>query len=209
VVLGLSLYDLFLGSLAIFAGLGVVLVLLMVFPQVIVGQIDRWARRLAPRHPKMSARLAKLHGTLDQAHASLARFNTPRGWLAAVLCTIISGPSHANKLLAGYVALRAIGITPNFVDVLLLQTLVTFLLYFAPTPGGSGVAEVTSAAVLSIYVPRELLPIYTLIWRMILSYYTLGAGFLIFSHWVRKGLKGIALDEPETADAPVEAGAAG
>ena len=63
-----------------------------------------------------------------------------------------------NKLLAGYVALRALGIHANFVDILLLQTLVMFLLYFAPTPGASGIGEVLSAAVMSSYVPRELTP---------------------------------------------------
>ncbi|MEO8227181.1 MAG: hypothetical protein ABI637_07095, partial [Gemmatimonadota bacterium] len=63
--------------------------------------------------------------------------------------------------------------------------------YFAPTPGASGIAELMSAAVMSVYVPRELTPIYTLVWRMILSYFTIAFGFFIFSGWVRKGLKGI------------------
>ena len=43
---------------------------------------------------------------------------------------------------------------------------------------------------MSVYVPRELTPIYILIWRLILSYFTLGFGFLVFSGWVRRGLKG-------------------
>ena len=44
---------------------------------------------------------------------------------------------------------------------------------------------------MSIYVPRALTPIYTLIWRLILSYCTIAFGFFVFSSWVRKGLKGI------------------
>jgi hypothetical protein len=40
-------------------------------------------------------------------------------------------------------------------------------------------------------VPRALTPIYTLIWRLILSYCTIAFGFFVFSSWVRKGLKGI------------------
>ena len=128
---------------------------------------------------------------IDQAHESLVAFNSPRGWLALFWATILSGPSHANKLLAGYVALRALGIHTNFVDILLVQTLVMFLLYFAPTPGASGVGEVLSAAVMSSYVPRELTPIYILIWRLTLSYFTLAFGFLVFSSWVRRGLKGV------------------
>jgi uncharacterized membrane protein YbhN (UPF0104 family) len=48
---------------------------------------------------------------------------------------------------------------------------------------------VLSAAVMSSYVPRELTPIYILIWRLILTYFTLAFGFLVFSSWVRQGLK--------------------
>ena len=48
-----------------------------------------------------------------------------------------------------------------------------------------------SAAVMSSYVPRELTPIYILLWRLTLTYFTLGFGFLVFSSWVRRGLKGI------------------
>jgi uncharacterized protein (TIRG00374 family) len=135
--------------------------------------------------------LEKLRSGIDQAHESFVAFNSPRGWLALFWATILSGPSHANKLLAGYVALRALGIHANFVDILLVQTLVMFLLYFAPTPGASGIGEVLSAAVMSSYVPRELTPIYILIWRLSLSYFTLAFGFLVFSSWVRRGLKGV------------------
>src|SRR6266566_2308303 len=51
-------------------------------------------------------------------------------------------------------------------------------------------AELTSAAVMSIYVPRELTPSYTLIWRFINSYATVIAGSLIFWYWLRSGLIG-------------------
>ena len=84
-----------------------------------------------------------------QTHESVIAFNSPRGWLTLVWATLLSAPSHANKLLAGYVALRTLGLHANFVDILLVQTLVMFLLYFAPTPGASGIGEVLSAAVMS------------------------------------------------------------
>ena len=190
-VLGLSLYDLFLGSLGIFAGLGVVMVVVMVFPGLVRDLIHRLIRWAGKRHQKVAGRLHKLEEGIEQAHGSLVKFNTPKGWLSLAWAVVISGPSHANKLLAGYVALRAVGIEAHFVDVLLLQTLITFLLYFAPTPGASGIAEVLSAAVMSVYVPREIVPLYTLLWRLTLSYWTIGFGAWVFSTWVRAGLKGM------------------
>ncbi len=202
-VLGLSLYDLFLGSLAIFAGLGVLLVVVIIFPRIATKLIERVATRIGQRNESVARRLTGLQAGLEQAHASLRHFNTAKGWLAVGIATVVSGPSHANKLLSGYVALRAIGIEAQFVDVLLLQTLITFLLYFAPTPGASGIAEILSAAVMSIYVPRELVPLYTLLWRLVLSYYTIAFGFMVFSTWVRKGLKGIEQNPiPTTAARP-------
>ncbi len=198
-VLGLSLYDLFLGSLTVVAGIGLLMAVVIFFPRAVAGLIHRAAEAMGRRSRRVADRLERLREGIDEMHAIVVAFNSPRGWLAVFLATVISGPSHANKLLAGYVGMRALGLHANFVDILLVQTLVMFLLYFAPTPGNAGIGEVLSAAVMSSYVPRELTPIYILIWRLILTYFTVAAGFVVFSRWVRQGLKSIdraALAEP-------------
>ena len=195
VVLGISLYDLFLVSLSIFVITFALMVMVIIWPKALHAMLRGIIRFVGQRIKRLTGKLEQLEAGIDQAHDAMAKFNTPRGWLALFWATVISGPSHANKLLAGYVALRAIGIEAHFVDVLLLQTLITFLLYFfAPTPGGSGIAELLSAAVMSIYVPRPLTALYTIIWRLIISYYTILGGSIIFSAWVRNGLKGIEQD---------------
>ncbi len=198
-VLGLSLYDLVLGSLTIVGSIGVLMALVIFAPRLVRDLIHRAAEAIGRRSKRVAVRLERLRTGIDEAHLSVVAFNSPRGWLAIFWSTVLSAVSHANKLLAGYVALRAIGIHANFVDILLLQTLVMFLLYFAPTPGASGIGEVLSAAVMSSYVPRELTPIYILIWRLTLTYFTLAFGFVVFSGWLRQGLKSIdqgALAEP-------------
>ena len=45
-----------------------------------------------------------------------------------------------------------------------------------------------SATVMSIYVPRTLLPSYILIWRFINSYATVAFGSFLFWRWMRSGL---------------------
>jgi hypothetical protein len=198
-VLGLSLYDLFRGSLTIIGAIGVLMAVVMLFPRFVRDQIHRLAGWVGRRSGRVSEQLERLTRGIDDIHRSVIAFNSPSGWLTLFWATILSAPSHANKLLAGYVALRALGLHANFVDILLVQTLVMFLLYFAPTPGASGIGEVLSAAVMSSYLPRELTPIYILLWRLILTYITLAVGFVVFSGWVRRGLKGVgqaALAEP-------------
>ena len=190
-VLGLSLYDLFKGSLTIVGGIGLLMAVVIFFPKFVARLIHLAAEAIGRRSSRVAERLERLRAGIDEAHQIVVAFNSPKGWLAVFWATVLSGPSHANKLLAGYVALRALGLHANFVDILLLQTLVMFLLYFAPTPGAAGIGEVLSAAVMSSYVPRELTPIYILVWRLILSYFTVAFGFLVFHRWVRRGLKSI------------------
>ncbi len=186
----LTLYDLFRLSLGGFVGLGLLILFLSIFPgvaariaRILVGWLEKRG------NPRLASRVQTVRDGIDRSHACLVAFFRGRGWLALAAAVPVSALAHANKLLAGYVVLRMLGIQVNFVDVLLLQTLISFLLYFAPTPGGSGLAEILSAAVMSIYVPRELIPSYILLWRLMLSYLTVGFGSIVFWRWL-KGTEG-------------------
>ena len=186
VLAGISLNDLFRASLGGFVTIGLVMLSFIVFP----GVARRIARRLVALferrdNEKLAARVETLRGGIDRAHESLVAFFRVRGWVALAGGVGLTSLAFANRLLAGYVVLRMLGIHAPFVDVLLLQTFIVFLLYFAPTPGGSGIAELVSAAVMSIYVPRELTPSYILLWRITVSYLTVGFGSLVFWHWLR------------------------
>jgi len=191
VFLGISLYGLFKTSLGVFCALGVVMLIAMVFPRWVRDGVHWLAQRIGRRSTRVAARMEQLREGIERGHECLVAFGSPRGWLALGWAILLSAPSHANKLLAGYIALRALGIPADFVEILLVQTLITFLLYFAPTPGGSGLAEVISTVVMSIYVPRALLPSYTLVWRFINSYATVIFGSFVFWSWLRRGLIGL------------------
>ncbi len=187
-VLGeITLYDLFSLSLAGFLTIGGFILFLVAFPDL--------ARRLAQAMvgllrsrggSKLGGRLQKLREGIDRSHECLVAFFRGRGWLYLAAAVLVTPLTFANRLAAGYVVLRMLGIHhAHFVDVILLQTLITFLLYFAPTPGGSGLAEVLSAAVMSIYVPRELTPSYILLWRFVVCYLTVAVGSVIFWGWLK------------------------
>jgi uncharacterized protein (TIRG00374 family) len=107
-------------------------------------------------------------------------FRTWSGLAQLFIGVLTSGLAHANRLIAGYVAMRALGVHANFFDVLIIQVIVSFLLYFAPTPGGAGAAEALSAAVMQVYIPSALLPAYTIIWRFTMSYATVIFGTFVF-----------------------------
>ncbi|HET7790153.1 MAG TPA: lysylphosphatidylglycerol synthase transmembrane domain-containing protein [Gemmatimonadales bacterium] len=190
VVLGITLYDLFAASLSIFVLIGIAMVFAMFFPRVLRDLVQRLAGRLEGSSKRIAARIDSLRDGINRAHECMLIFRSKRGWLSLFWAVLLSAPSHANKLLAGYVAMRVLGLQANFVDILLLQTLIAFLLYFTPTPGASGLAELLSAAVMSIYVPREQVPAYTILWRFINSYATVIFGSFLFWSWIRRGLVG-------------------
>jgi uncharacterized protein (TIRG00374 family) len=196
-LLGLSLFDLFVGSLAIFGGLGALFLFLVLFPGVARDLFHRLADRLGRKNQRVAKRLDGLRAGVDQAHAALVTYNTPRGWLALATGVLLTALAYSPRLLSGYVSLRVIGIEAQFVDVLLLQVLITFLLYFAPTPGASGIGEILSALVMQVYVPKGLVPLYTLFWRLFITYGTVVVGSLIFYSWVRKGLRSLEADGAE------------
>jgi len=181
-----TLYDLFRLSLGGFIAIGLVMILLFAFPELarrIGQQLVGWLQRR--RSPKMASRVNQLSEGVDRAHHCLVAFFRGKGWAALAAAVVLSSLAFGNRLAAGYVVLRALDIQAHFVDVILLQTLITFLLYFAPTPGGSGLAEVLSAAVMSIYVPRGLTPSYILLWRVITCYLTVAFGSFVFWRWLK------------------------
>ena len=198
ILLGVSVLDLFRASLSVFVGLAVVFLVLIVFPGRMRTLFERVTSRIGRRSPNLRARLERVQGGIDRAHECLIMFFRGSGWVALLGAVLLSAPTFGNRLLAGYVVLRALNIEAHFVDVLLLQTLITFLIYFAPTPGGSGLAEILGAALMSIYVPRELIPTYTVLWRFTTSYLTVGVGSAIFWYMLRRQL----VAPPDTAEVP-------
>lgn len=201
---GVTLYDVFRGSAAMFAAIGGAIVLMLAFPRLSARGLHAFADWLARhRGGPMAERVEAFRGGIDRMHdCVVAYFRTPMGWLQMFTGVLTSGLAHANRLLAGYVAMRALGLEAHFVDVLIVQVTVSFLLYFAPTPGGAGAAEALSAALMSHYVPNALLPAYTIIWRFTMSYATVIFGSFVFYRLLRGRLEEAAVgDEVQAAPA--------
>ena len=180
-ILNISLYDVFTASAATFGAIGAVMLFVIFFPGAAKGIVHGIVAWLARHHSeKLAHRLEAVQAAMDQMHDALVTYFRGSGILATLVGVLTSPLAHANRLLAGYVAMRAIGIEAHFMDVLVVQVVIAFLLYFAPTPGGAGAAEALSAALMQIYVPTALLPAYAIIWRFTASYATVIAGSFVF-----------------------------
>jgi len=81
-----------------------------------------------------------------------------------------------------FLCLRFLGIENSTLsEVLQIQMALLFLLYFAPTPGSSGLAEVFSLSAMAAIVPAGLAPYYNLIWRASTVYLSAILGLLFLA----------------------------
>jgi hypothetical protein len=83
----------------------------------------------------------------------------------AVVC-LLSLTFILSRSLMGFLCLRFLGIEASTLGhVLEVQVALIFLIYFAPTPGSSGIAEGVSLLVMAHIVPIGFAPYYNLLWR--------------------------------------------
>jgi uncharacterized protein (TIRG00374 family) len=92
------------------------------------------------------------------------------------LSFILTVLAYFNKYLTAYVILRGLGLRADFMHVIYLQIIQFFILYFSPTPGASGIAEVSSVSLMSTIIPKGYLPIFAILWRFFTNYVGVSLG---------------------------------
>lgn len=117
------------------------------------------------------------------ASRSIMKQHKIRFFFSIVLSIVI----FMNKFFAAYLAARALGLEVPLEQVLIIQMFLSILLYFMPTPGGSGGAEIGSAMLMASLIPETLLAAHTIIWRSALAYLAILVGGLLFFFYLNKG----------------------
>jgi len=84
--------------------------------------------------------------------------------------------------------LAGLNIQHDVPRVFLIQFILNFIVYFSPTPGGSGIAEFSSYWMMTSFT-ENMLEIYTLIWRFFTNFIGVGLGGLIVLALFRKEKK--------------------
>lgn len=90
-------------------------------------------------------------------------------WLmpASFLLTVVL---YFNKFCLAYVLVLGMGATADFWTVIAVQVVLQFVLYFAPSPGGSGIAEFSIAVLMASILATDLIPVFTLLHRIFLLF---------------------------------------
>lgn len=134
-----------------------------------------WRSRRTRRWGAMARRIMtrELDALRRGVRSIAARGKMTLGWLA--LATLFL---YLNKYLMGFVLAAGLQgtVAPVFIGLQLLQNVV---LYFAPTPGASGLAEVSSGILLNQVLAAEITVLWVVGWRLLTTYFATILGMFV------------------------------
>jgi len=89
---------------------------------------------------------------------------------ALALSLLLTAVLFGFKCFAAYFIVRGLGVSAGVWEVVSIQILILLAVYFFPTPGGTGAAELGSAVLMAQILPIELLTVYVVTWRVVVMY---------------------------------------
>lgn len=95
---------------------------------------------------------------------------------------------------------KAVGLPIHFGQAILIQALFNFVMYFVPTPGGSGFAEAGGATIFRYLIPWNLAGVMAIGWRFFTEYLAIGLGALVALRFLGWGMAEKILDDAKRED---------
>ncbi len=122
--------------------------------------------------------VSKIHGFIQSYQSQVIYFwKNEKGvlfhniWLTFIL--------YFNKCFIAFIVLKGMGLNPDFFEVISIQILLIFLIYFCPTPGASFLAETSTAALMSLIIPSHLVSVFSVLWRFFTTYFGVIIGGIV------------------------------
>ena len=132
----------------------------------------------------------RVMGGLDQYSECMSIYARAQKRTLVIAC-LLTLLSMAVFSAAAPLILAGLNVQQVVSQVFLVQFILNFIVYFSPTPGGSGVAELSNYWMMSsITTGQDVLEIYTLLWRFFTNFIGVGLGGLIVLTLFRKEKRG-------------------
>ncbi len=177
-------------SSIVFGFIAVLVLIAFVRPEaakaIIMGCRRTWLRLRGRRYSRESGWWAVAVVGIERCHECLSLY-VKRGKLRLLGGVLLSAIVFGNKWVIAYIVVRGLGLGVGLGQVIAIQVVLTYLLYFFPSPGASGAAELGSAALMAAIVPKGLLSVYTVLWRFLATYVSVGIGGLVVLSYIRAG----------------------
>ena len=117
----------------------------------------RWCLRLAQAFERVAVGIRRYR-------ASCVMF-LGQSRMAVVQVFFLTNLYYLGKLNLAYLIFLSLGVEVDYLTAMSILALLRFILYFSPTPGGSGIGDISIAALTSVIMPLSLVPVYTVLYR--------------------------------------------
>ena len=186
---GRLMTHLFNVGVLFFLGVAVLLIIAVAFPGFYRELAKLFFVVLARLRKKdyfaAGGRVNRMLDGIDRIHRQLIHY-LRKQWHIFILGIIVSGISFLAKFVVAYIIVMSFGVRASFVDVALLQMVIILINYFFPSPGGSGAAEFSAAALMVSVVSKAYVPFYVVLWRLLTTYVSVAVGGIIFARELGK-----------------------
>ena len=140
---------------------------------------------------KSSRLKQRLLHVVDEFKSSLKEFLQGERW-RLILVIFYTALMIASQFLVAPMILKGLGCDVGILSVCMIQGVLNFMLYYVPTPGGSGVSEGLGYALFAPLVPSHVLGIFLVIWKFLTNYvWTIVGGLIIAKSIGMENLKDI------------------
>ena len=114
-----------------------------------------------------------------------------REWPALpVIAVVLTFVVYVNRFTLAWLILRGLGFEGSYLLTVTVHAVLQLILYVAPTPGGSGIAELSTGALMALLLPTAALAPFTLVYRFFLTYLPAALGAVLLARELRTGRDG-------------------
>ena len=185
---GSSLTGIILLCFVIFFIEFVLLAFALARPELFAMVLGKFTDRFSDSFSRMGSRLRKITDrvTLEvDSFKDSSRFFFSSCKMMIPLSLALTLILYVNKYVIAYLVVRGLGISCDFMTVISIQAILMCIIYFSPSPGGSGIAELSIAALMSAVVPESMLGVYSLLQRLFLLYVPVILGSIVIFYELR------------------------
>ncbi len=160
------------------------IVLVAVVGLVNPAAVDRALRHVIGWVPPLERRLERSGGIdaiskVVERYHHMMKYFLARGKITFAVGFVITAAIYFNKFIIAWVVLRGLGVEADFVEVVYSQIVLILIFYFAPSPGASGVAEVSTAEVMKGIIPPGYEGAFVILWRLFTLFISVAVGALV------------------------------
>jgi hypothetical protein len=167
--------------------------MILAFPKIGLVLVRQFFLLIPLRSPKFFALRDRVPAAFEaEVHhfsKALRQILRRKKW-SLVVVVLATLALFSNKYLMGYVVARALGQEAPLGIFFGLQVIQLFLIYYAPTPGASGVAELSSVWLMEKLMPQSALLVYAVLWRFVSTILGAILGGVVLSidmrHWAQR-----------------------